>query len=97
MLAVADVARELQVTEPTVRQWIRARALRASRLGVGGSASRTWRVTRSDLDEFKLRRDAPVHRPDGPSEAGEKTEDLNAEAAAIVERAHMKAARRGKT
>lgn len=51
-LSVEDVARELSVTPPTVREWIHAGALKAAQVGAGGKKSRAWRITRADLAAF---------------------------------------------
>lgn len=52
---VREVAGELRVTEPTVRDWIKAGELPARRLG-GRGQKRLLRITREALDEFKRRR-----------------------------------------
>jgi excisionase family DNA binding protein len=49
---VAEIAAELKVSRGTVRTWIAAGALRASRPGVAGRDGRVYRITRSDLDLF---------------------------------------------
>lgn len=54
---VREVALELKVTEPTVREWIKSGELLARRLG-GRGQKRVLRVTREALDEFKRRRAA---------------------------------------
>ena len=46
LLKIEDVARELSVHPETVRVWIRKRELKAVAL------NRTYRIRRSDLDEF---------------------------------------------
>jgi excisionase family DNA binding protein len=51
-LTVEEVAAELKVSRGTVRTWITAGALRASRPGVAGRTGRVYRVERSDLDSF---------------------------------------------
>jgi excisionase family DNA binding protein len=51
-LTVEEVAAELKVSRGTVRTWITAGALRASRLGVGGRTGRVYRIARSDLHSF---------------------------------------------
>lgn len=71
-LTVSDVATELAVAEPTVRAWIKSGALTASRVGVGGSASRLWRVRRTDLSAFVSKR------------SGAPPQDLDTQALAIV-------------
>jgi excisionase family DNA binding protein len=52
LLTVGQVAEELQVIPATVRTWIQSGALRASRPGNGVQPGRTYRVRRTDLDEF---------------------------------------------
>lgn len=54
---VREVALELKVTEPTVREWIKSGELPARRLG-GRGQKRLLRITRENLDEFKRRRAA---------------------------------------
>jgi excisionase family DNA binding protein len=49
---VEEVAAELKVSRGTVRTWIAAGALRASRPGVAGRDGRVYRIARSDLDSF---------------------------------------------
>jgi excisionase family DNA binding protein len=56
LLTVAEVADELKVAEDTVREWIRAGDLPATR--PGGPKSRVWRVGRAELDAFKGARPA---------------------------------------
>jgi excisionase family DNA binding protein len=51
-LTVEEVATELKVSRVTVRTWITAGALRASRPGVAGRTGRVYRIARSDLDSF---------------------------------------------
>lgn len=55
LLTVREVAADLRVTEPTVREWIKAGDLVARRLG-GRGQRRLLRVTRAALEDFKLRR-----------------------------------------
>ena len=57
LLTVREVALELKVTEPTVREWIKSGELSARRLG-GRGQKRLLRVTRESLDAFKRRRAA---------------------------------------
>ncbi len=45
-LSVEDVARELNLTEDTIRSYIRRRQLSAVRFG------NTYRISREDLDKF---------------------------------------------
>ncbi|MGO9956991.1 MAG: helix-turn-helix domain-containing protein [Solirubrobacteraceae bacterium] len=47
LLSVADVARLLSVTEPTVRVWIKEGKLRAQRAG-----ARFWRIRQSEVDRM---------------------------------------------
>jgi len=51
-LTVEEVATELKVSRVTVRTWIAAGALRASRPGVAGRTGRVYRIARSDLSSF---------------------------------------------
>lgn len=46
LLGTCEVAKRLDVTEPTVRRWIRSGRLRATRPG------QHWRVRQEDLDSF---------------------------------------------
>jgi len=59
LLAVAQVAEELQITEVTVRRWITSGRLRASKAG-----PRRWMVRRSDLDAFIASPPRPGDAPD---------------------------------
>ncbi len=56
-LTVEQVANELQVHKKRVYEWIRTEELPALDLGTRKKSS--YRVSRSDLDAFKLRRRAP--------------------------------------
>jgi excisionase family DNA binding protein len=56
LLSVADVARLLSVTEPTVRMWIKERKLRAQRAG-----ARFWRIRQSEVD--RMLSEQPGDRP----------------------------------
>jgi excisionase family DNA binding protein len=47
LLSVADVARLLSVTEPTIRAWIKDGKLRAQRAG-----ARFWRIRQSEVDRM---------------------------------------------
>jgi excisionase family DNA binding protein len=47
LLSVADVARLLSVTEPTVRVWIKEGKLRAQRAG-----ARFWRIRQAEVDRM---------------------------------------------
>ena len=51
-LTVEEIATKLKVSPGTVRTWIAAGALRASRPGVAGRDGRVYRIMRSDLDSF---------------------------------------------
>jgi excisionase family DNA binding protein len=69
LLSVADVARLLSVTEPTVREWIKAGKLKAHRVG-----ARFWRIRQSEVDRMlseqasaRLSSPAGGRRP-GPAE-----------------------------
>ncbi len=59
LLTVPEIARELRVTEVTVRTWIRAGQLPAIRAGMRG-----YRVRRSDLERM-----VAVDRPMPPAPA----------------------------
>lgn len=61
LLSVAEVARRLDVSEETVRRWLREGRLPGYRLGGGRSG---WRISESDLAEF-LR--STRHEPDKTS------------------------------
>jgi excisionase family DNA binding protein len=47
LLSVADVARLLSVTEPTIREWIKEGKLQAHRAG-----ARFWRIRQSEVDRM---------------------------------------------
>jgi excisionase family DNA binding protein len=53
-LTVEQVAKELQVHTRSVYKWIQAGELPAMDLGSGGKHS--YRISRSDLEDFKRRR-----------------------------------------
>ena len=58
----ADVARELNVDEDTVRAWIAKRQLIAADVSRGAGQRPRWRISRADLEAFLQRRrtvDAP--------------------------------------
>ena len=74
-LTVEQVAATMKVTEATVRTWIKAGALKASRPSAGEKVGRVYRVRRSDLDEFITGARNPIDRGH---------EDLRTEAANIV-------------
>jgi len=73
-ITVEEVAAELKVSRPTVRTWITAGALRASRPGVAGRDGRVYRITRSDLNSFL----------DAKQSAPRDDVDIKAEAARIL-------------
>jgi excisionase family DNA binding protein len=52
LLTIEQVAQLLKVIPDTVRTWIQAGALRASRPGNGARPGRKYRVRRVDLDAF---------------------------------------------
>jgi excisionase family DNA binding protein len=84
LLTVREVAADLRVTEPTVREWIKSGELPARRLGVRGQ-QRLLRITRDAVDEFKRRRSS-----DGDG-GGESVEE---QAMAIVSGIRVKGRRR---
>lgn len=47
LLSVADVAKLLSVTEPTVREWIKEGKLKAHRAG-----ARFWRIRQGEVDRM---------------------------------------------
>lgn len=47
LLSVADVAKLLGVTEPTIREWIKDGKLKAHRAG-----ARFWRIRQSEVDRM---------------------------------------------
>jgi excisionase family DNA binding protein len=73
-LTVEEVAAELKVSRGTVRTWIVAGALRASRPGVAGRTGRVYKIARSDLDLFL----------ESKGSAPRDEVDIKAEAARIV-------------
>lgn len=56
MLTVADVARILNVSEATVRRWLRSEEL------VGIQFANEWRIDPDDLQRFIKRRKGPHHK-----------------------------------
>ena len=52
LLTVEQVAHLLKVIPDTVRAWIQAGTLRASRPGTGAHPGRKYRIRRADLDAF---------------------------------------------
>ena len=66
LLTVGQVARELQVIPPTVRIWIQAGALRASRPGNGLQPGRHFRIRRTDPGRVRRR----IAEPDCVALAG---------------------------
>jgi excisionase family DNA binding protein len=75
LLTVEQVSATMKVTEATVRTWIKAGALKASRPSSGEKVGRVYRVSRSDLDQFIAAARSPIDRGH---------QDLRAEAANIV-------------
>jgi len=73
-LTVEKVAAELKVSRSTVRTWITAGELRASRPGVAGRKGRVYRIAWSDLYSFL----------DTKKSAPRDDVDVKAEAARIV-------------
>jgi len=73
LLSVADVARLLSITQPTVREWIKEGKLRAHRAG-----ARFWRIRKSEVD--RMLAEQASHRPSAPSgprpAAGRQARDL---------------------
>ena len=73
LLSVADVARLLSVTEPTVREWIKDGKLQAHRAG-----ARFWRIRKSEVD--RMLSEQASNRPPAPSgprpAAGRQARDL---------------------
>jgi excisionase family DNA binding protein len=61
LLSVAEVAKLLSVTEPTVREWIKEGKLKAHRAG-----ARFWRIRHSEVDRMLSQQSS--HRP--PSSGG---------------------------
>lgn len=53
-LTVEQVASELQVHKKRVYQWIQEKELPA--MDLGSSSKHSYRISRTDLDEFKKRR-----------------------------------------
>ena len=47
LLTVADVSRQLSITEPTVRLWIKEGKIKAHRAG-----ARFWRIRQSEVDRM---------------------------------------------
>jgi excisionase family DNA binding protein len=74
-LTVEQVASRLKVTEPTVRDWIKSGALRASKLNIGEKVGRLYRVLPADLEAFVRA---------GQSARVRSEVDIQAEAARIV-------------
>jgi excisionase family DNA binding protein len=69
-LTVEEVAAELKVSRGTVRTWITAGALRASRPGVAGRDGRVYRIAQSDLESFlETKRNVPRDDIDIKAEA----------------------------
>ena len=74
-LTVEQVAATMNVTEATVRTWIKSGALTASRPTAGEKVGRVYRVCRSDLHAFVA---------GGRSLIAQERGDIKAEAANIV-------------
>jgi excisionase family DNA binding protein len=74
-LTVEQVAATMNVTEATVRTWIKSGALTASRPSAGEKVGRVYRVCRADLDAFTAGARSPI---------AQEHEDIKAEAANIV-------------
>lgn len=49
-LTVEESAKEFQVSEATIRRWIKSGDLRAAKIG------KSWRIKRDDLDAFYEKR-----------------------------------------
>jgi excisionase family DNA binding protein len=47
LLSVADVSKQLSITEPTVRLWIKEGKIKAHRAG-----ARFWRIRQSEVDRM---------------------------------------------
>lgn len=60
LLSVADVARLLSITEPTIREWIKDGKLQAHRAG-----GRFWRIRQSEVD--RMLSEQASNRPPAPS------------------------------
>jgi excisionase family DNA binding protein len=74
LLSVAEVARVLSVTEPTVREWIKSGKLHAHRAG-----ARFWRIRQSEVDRMLSEQasNRPPSTSGGPrSGAAEQARDL---------------------
>jgi excisionase family DNA binding protein len=74
-LTVEDVAEMMKVTQATVRSWIKAGTLAASRPAGGNGSGRLYRVARVDLDAFVR---------GGMGSLGDGRQDIKGEAADIV-------------
>lgn len=70
MMTVKEIAAHCGVTEPTVRDWIKAGYLPAHRPGAG----RIYRIRREDLDAFLLKR--PQIRGEAAPDVGEQVERI---------------------
>ena len=60
LLSVAEVAKLLSVTEPTVREWIKEGKLKAHRAG-----ARFWRIRQSEVD--RMLSEQASTRPSSPA------------------------------
>jgi len=79
-LTVEDAAAELKITRGTVREWIKAGDLKASRVGPEGKA-RIYSVARADLDDFLHRRRVNPAVHDIDTQANEILQTLDADEA----------------
>jgi excisionase family DNA binding protein len=70
LMTVTEIAAHCGVTEPTVRDWIKAGYLPAHRPGAG----RIYRIHREDLDAFLLK--LPQIRVDAVPDVGEQVERI---------------------
>jgi excisionase family DNA binding protein len=75
-LTVEAIARELNVTCGTVREWIKAGDLKANRVGPEGKA-RIYSISRADLEEFLHRRRVNPVVHDIDTQADEILQTLN--------------------
>jgi excisionase family DNA binding protein len=73
LLSVADVAKLLSVTEPTVREWIKEGKLKAHRAG-----ARFWRIRQSEVDRMLGQQASTKPSPAGGRRPGpaEQARDL---------------------
>jgi len=73
LLSVSDVAAMLSVTEPTVREWIKAGKLEARRAG-----ARFWRIRQSEVDRMLSAQAStrPASTPGPRPRSAEQARDL---------------------